>query len=276
MNPLTHAYFALELFKGQKLTQDQKDHLIVGSIIPDISQFGLANYQKTHTQGIRFLQQAENSFERYLALGIISHGENPAGLDFHSHKRKGYVDSKQKEVIELFKKYKKYLGRLNKDLTHDIIEFAVDYLVVKRDPSIIKKVRVAFFNPKIPTTIAKFFKFLHMSRRRIKKINKYITNKHLHKFFHNFRSLNGMADNWMNIKFFHNLRGGKHLPFTEKVKKLTKLSYYNLKRKIRNKNVISLFKEASSHLEKDCHTFLSQTQKQMNKFKNELLKDISS
>jgi hypothetical protein len=276
MNPLTHAYFALNLFKDNKLTQDQKDHLIVGSIIPDISQFGLANYYRTHTGGIKFLQQAKNPLERYLALGIISHGEEPAGLDFHSHKKKGYIDLKQKHIVKLLKRYKRQLGKVDDGLIHNIIEFAIDYLIAKRNPSIIRKVRLAFLNPKIPITITKFFKFLHIPQRKTKKIKKYFKNKHFHNFFYNFHSLDGMADNWLNLKFFHNLRGGRHLPFTEKIKKLTQLSYYNLKRKIRNKNIIGMFEETSSYLSKDYYQFLSRTQKQMNRLKNELLKDINS
>jgi len=160
MNPLTHAFFVLELFKSEKLNKDQRDHLIVGSIIPDISQFGLANYRRTHTRGINFLQQAKDPLERYLALGIISHGENPAGLDFHSHKKNGYITLKQKRVNKLLKKYKKQLGKINNKLIHNIIEFAIDYLIAKRNPSIIKKVKSAFLNPKVPVTLTSFFQFL--------------------------------------------------------------------------------------------------------------------
>lgn len=274
MNPLTHAYFVLKLFKKEHLTKDQRDHLIVGSIIPDISQFGLANYHRTHAWGMKFLKQAKDPLEHYLALGIISHGEEPAGLDFHAHKKNGYIDLKQKETTKILNKYRKQLGRINKNLAHDIIEFSVDYVIVKKDPSIVKKVKSAFFNPKVPITVAKFLEFLSVSRRKRKKINKYIRNKHLHKFFRNFRSLDGMADNWLNIKFFHNLKGGRHLPLTEKIKKLTKISYYNLKRKIRNKNIIKMFAETSSYLEKDCRQFLSRSQKNMDKLKNELIKEF--
>lgn len=271
MNPLTHAYFALQLFEEEKLTPDQRDHLIVGSIIPDVSQFGLANHHRTHTQGMKFLRQTKNSLEHYLALGIISHGENPNGLDFYSHKKKGYIYLKQKQITELLEKYKKQLGRINSHLVHNIVEFAMDYLVVKHDPSIIKKVKMSFFNPKVPDTLSKFFQFLRISQRRIKKISRYLKNKNLHNFFYNFHSLNGMADNWLDIKFFHNLKGGKHLPLTEKIRRLAEISYYNLKRKIRNKNIIRMFDETSSVLEKDCRQFLLETQKQMNKLKKEVL-----
>ncbi|MBR9683108.1 hypothetical protein GOV03_01055 [Candidatus Woesearchaeota archaeon] len=276
MNPLAHAYFVLEAYKNEKLTKDQRDHLIVGSIIPDISQFGLANYRQTHTRGGAFLKQAKNPLERYFALGLISHGERPAGLDFHSHKKKGYIDSKQRKVIRVLQKYKKHIGKINHGLTHDIIEFAVDYLIAKRDPTIIKKVRVAFMNPKITETTTHFLRFLNIPRRRTKRINKYIQNKHLQHFFQNFDSLGGMADNWRNIKFFHNLKGGRHLPLREKIKRLTELSYYNLKRKIKNKKIMNMFEETSTYLEKDYHRFLSQSQRKFSKLKNEFLRNINS
>jgi hypothetical protein len=221
---------------------------------------------------MKFLKQTKNPLEYYLALGIISHGEEPAGLDFHTHKKNGYIDLKQKETTNILKKYRKQLGKINKNLTHNIIEFSVDHIIVKKNPSIIKKVKSAFFNPKIPITIAKFLEFLSVSRRKRKRINKYIMNKHLHKFFRNFQSLDGMADNWLNLKFFHNLKGGRHLPLTEKIRRLTKISYYNLKRKIRNKNIIKMFAETSSYLEKDCLKFLSKSRKNMDKLKNELIK----
>ena len=74
MNSLTHAHFALELFKKEKLNQDEIDHLIVGSIIPDIHISGLIHYQKTHSSGLDFLRSVKNPLHKFLALGIITHG----------------------------------------------------------------------------------------------------------------------------------------------------------------------------------------------------------
>lgn len=271
MNPLTHAYFALELFKGQRLTSDQQDHLIVGSIIPDISQLGLVNIRRTHTQGFNFLSQAKNLSEYYFALGLISHGEKPAGLDYYSHKKRGYLDAKQKFLSQILHRHRTLVGRLHNGLAHNLAEFSIDYLVAQKDPSIIKKVHQAFLNPRLPLTTFKFFRSLNVSERKAHKINRCFNNHHLQAFFHNACSLAGTTDNWFSLRFFRHLKQEKHLPFRQKLKRLTQLSYYNLKRKLRRQSLVNLFQEASSYLEKDCFSFLSQTQKRLLKLKRELL-----
>lgn len=270
MNPLTHAYFALELFKGEELTQDQKDHLIVGSIIPDISQLGVVNIYRTHTQGGQFLQQANNSLERYFAWGMISHGEEPAGLDYHAHKKEGYLDLKQRKVMGILKKYKRQVGKIDNGLAHNITEFSVDYLVGQKEPALIKKVQLAFLNPKIQTTAVKFLRLLKVPGGKAEKVGRYFSNKRLHRFFGNNQSLPGLADNWFSLRFYRNLKQEKQLSFKDKIKRLTKLSYYNLKRKIKNKEIMEMFKETSSHLEKDCFLFLGQTRREVIKLKKEL------
>lgn len=275
MNPLTHVYLALDILKKDSLTQDEKDHLIVGSIIPDISQFGLINVYRTHTQGLGFLQQTKNPLHYYFALGVVLHGEEPNGLDYHAHRKGGYIDLKRESVAKILKKYQKHVGRINDGLTHDIIEFSFDYLIAQRDPSLVKKVEIAFLNPKVQDTVFKFFRFFNIPKKKSKKINRYLNNKHLHHFFCNSQSLSGMADNWLNLRFYRYLKQDKYLPFTEKIKKLTKLSYYNLKRKIKNKNIIGMFEEISSHLEKDCQQFLFQAQEKLTQLKNELSANIA-
>lgn len=270
MNPLTHAYFALELFKGEKITPLQRDHLIVGSILPDISQLGLINFYRTHTQGEEFLRTTKRSLDRYLAWGIISHGEDPPGLDYHAHKERGYINLKQKVINPILRKYQKNIGKINNKLAHHLIEFSVDYLVAQKDPSLIKKVELAFRNPQTRITATNFFQFLGLSEKKIRKINTCLSRGYLFRFFRNFQSTVGLVNNWLNFRFYYYFKQGKHLPFREKIKKLTQFSFYNLKRKVKNKPLINLFNEVTFYLRKDYHSFLSKTQKEVASLKEEL------
>jgi len=271
MNPLTHAHFALELFKDHQLSQDEKDHLIVGSIIPDISQLGLINFYQTHTRGLKLLQHAKDPLLRYLAIGIVLHGEEPHGLDYHAHKKGGYIETKNQPIIKIIKKYRKHIGKVDNSLAHYVTEFSLDHIVAKRDPALIKKVNLAFMNSKINKTVLKFFHFFNVPERKAEKAEKFLNNKHLYQFFSNAQTLQGLAKNWVNINFYRNLKHGRNQPFIEKVRKLTKLSYFNLRRKIQNDPLIKMFYETSEYLGEDYHHFVAQTQKQLTPLKNELL-----
>lgn len=276
MNPLTHAYFALELFREDNLTQDEIDHLIVGSILPDISITGLIHYQKTHYSGLDFFKFVKNDLHKFLALGIITHGEEPFGLDYYTHYGQGFVQQNHSKVFPLAEKNRKYIGEINNMTVHYLIEFSADNLVAEKDPLISAKVLRAFQNPKIKSAITAFSNLHGFSERKNNKIIALLNNKFLLNYFHNFSSPETTSQNWINLTFYHNLKKGKNLPFKEKVKKLTKFTYYNLKRKISDKNITKLFNEINNQLKEDAHIFLSETKQKITKLKNELLQEIRS
>lgn len=274
MNPLTHAHFALELFKEDQLSQDEIDHLIVGSILPDIHITGLIQYQKTHGSGLEFLKSVKNPLHKFLALGIISHGEEPNGLDFYAHSKEGYILQKRDSIVPLVKKYRKHIGEMDNMTAHYLIEFSVDNLVAEKNPLIVSQVLNAFQNPKIKSAITSFSYFLGFSEKKNLKIISLFENKHLLNYFRNFSSPETTSQNWLNLTFYRNLKKGKNLPFREKLKKLTRFSYYNIKRKISNRHITQFFHEINDHLRSDAHEFLSQSQKELTQLKNELLKNI--
>jgi len=273
MNPLTHAHFALELFKDEQLTQNEKDHLIVGSIISDIHISGLIHFQKTHNHGLTFFHSLKNPLHKYFAFGMITHGEEPNGLDYYTHNGNGYIKQKQNLILPLAQKYQKHLGEINNMTAHHLIEFSVDNLVAEKNPSIVPQVLAAFQNPKIKSAVTAFSYHFGVSERKNRKIISLLNNKFLLSYFRNLSLPETTSQNWLNLTFYRNLKKGKNLPLREKVKKLTKFSYYNLKRKISNKYITQLFYETNSRLRKDAHEFLFQIQKELTKLKKELFQN---
>jgi len=274
MNPLTHAHFAIELFKDDNLTQDEKDHLIVGSFLPDIHITGLIQFHKTHNQGLEFFNAVKQPLHKYLALGIITHGEIPRGLDYHTHKKQGFIKQKQDLILPLAQKYKKHIGTINGSTVHYLIEFSVDNLVAERNPAIVSQILRAFQNPKVQSGITAFSNFLEFTEKKNNKIISLLNNKNLLNYFRNFSSPETASQNWLNLTFYRNIKRGKNLPFREKFKKLTKFSYYNFKRKINDKHITKLFYEINSELREDVHSFLFDNHHNLIELKNELLQDI--
>ncbi|MFH1682709.1 MAG: hypothetical protein ABIA37_02840 [Candidatus Woesearchaeota archaeon] len=277
MNPLTHAHFVLELFKDQKLTQDEKDHLIVGSIIPDINISGLIQFQKTHSQGLEFFNKVKSPLHKYFAFGMITHGEEPQGLDFYTHNLDtGYIKNYHNSILKIAKRYKHYIGKTDSMTVHHLIEFSVDNLVAEKNPKIVKQVLDAFQNPKIPSAVTAFSNHLGFSERKNRKIISLLNNRFLLDYFHNFSSPETTSQNWLNLTFYRNLKRSRDLPLREKIKKLTLFSFYNLKRRISDTNITRLFKEINNELRDNIFSFLAKTEKKMNKIKNELIKEINS
>lgn len=276
MNPLTHAHFAIELFKDDNLTQNELDHLIVGSFLPDIHITGLIQSYKTHNQGLEFFKAVKNPLHKYLALGIITHGEVPKGLDYYTHTGQGFIKQKYNKILPLAQKYQKHIGKINGNTIHYLIEFSVDNLVAEKDPTIVSRVLKAFKNPKVRSGITAFSNFLEFTERKNNKIISLLNNKNLLNYFKNFSSPETVSQNWLNLTFYRNIKKGKNLPLREKFKKLTKFTYYNFKRKINDKHITKLFCEINTELKNDVHNFLFNNHRKLIELKNELLEDIHS
>lgn len=274
MNPLAHAHFVLELVKQHHLTQDEQDHLIVGSILPDIHITGLIHFQRTHCSGLGFFHSVKNPLHRFLALGIISHGEEPQGLDYYAHQNGGFISRKQEPVLQLAQSYKKSLGEVNEMTAHHLIEFSVDNLVAEKNPAIVQLVLTAFQNPKVKYAITAFSNYLGFSERKNRKIIKLLSNRNLLNYFRNCSHPETASQNWLNLTFYRNLKKGKDLPLREKIKKLTAFSYYNFKRRLSNRHLTRMFQEINFLLRDDASLFIFQSQKDLVNLKNELFKQI--
>lgn len=275
MNPLTHVYFALELFKGDNLSQEEKDHLIVGSIIPDLHISGLIQFQRTHTEGLKFFHSLSDQLHKYFALGMVLHGAEPKGLDYYAHNGEGYIQQKYSLIFPTAKKYEASIGKIDGMTIHYLTEFAVENLMVEKDSSIVRQTLEAFQNPKIRPAITAFSSFCGFSERKNRKIISLLSNKHLLNYFINFSSPETTSQNWLNLCFYRNLKKGKGLPFKEKVKRFTKFSYYNFKRKISDKKITQMFQEINFCLRGDIYTYFEEVKQKIRPLKDELLKNIN-
>ena len=274
MNPLTHVYIALELFKEQKLTKNERDHLILGSVLPDIHQSGLIHYQKTHYTALNFFHNTKNRLHKFLALGMILHGEEPKGVDYYAHGKNGIIRNNHEQVIKIARKYKKYVGKMNHMTSHHLIEYSADNIIAKKNVHIIPQVLSAFKNRKIDSAISSFSHHFELSEKANGKIIKLLKNKHLLHYLDNFATTETTSRSWVNFTFFMNLKQGKSLPFREKIKKISQFSFYNLKRRIHHKEVTQLFEEINAVMEQPALKFIYETTEKIQPLKEKLYKEI--
>ncbi len=197
-------------------------------------------------------------------------------MDYYTHNGHGFIKEKHSFILPLANEYHKHIGEINDMTLHYLIEFSMDNIVAEKDPLIASKVLAAFNNPKIKVAVTSFSYFLGFSERKNNKIISLLNNRFLLNYFHNFSSPETTSQNWINLTFYRNLKKGKNLPFREKIKKLTMFSYYNLKRKLSDKNITNLFNKINYLLKDDAHKFINQTQEKLTKLKNELIKEIRS
>lgn len=275
MNPLSHVYLVLRLFKDKKLSRDERDFLIVGSILPDVNQSGLIHCHKTHYNSLEFFHSAKNPLHKYLALGMILHGEEPKGLDYYSHLENGIIEQNRQEINRIAKKYRKAVGKINGMTAHYLIEFSVDAIVCQKDRALISQTLSALKNPKLGEGITAFSTHFGLSEKKNYKVISLLKNKHLLNFFRNFSFPETIAKSWINYTFFLNLKKeGKNLPFREKLKKLTEFSYYALKRKMHRRKVSEMFAEINQCLEKPADGFFDQTIIKIKPLQQKLLREI--
>lgn len=268
-NILTHIYMALQLTKNQEISQEELDHLIVGSILPDIHLTGLIQYHNTHHKSKDFFDYANGRLKKILAIGIILHSENPKGLDHYFHSWNGFIAKNTDDVRNIAKKYKSCLGKIDDYIIHYLIEFSIDSILTKHNPEIIPRLIKALNNPRIVHATTAFSSYHELSEKKNKKINSILTKKHLINFIKNFSTIENTANNWLNLRFYLNLTEGRALSFSKKLKKMTQFSFYNLKRKIDDRQMINLFKELNDLLEDRALKFLAEVEKEIKPLKNE-------
>lgn len=274
MNHLLHVHIALELFKNEKLTSDELDHLIVGSILPDINLSGLIHYYKTHSGALDFLYTTTNSSQKYLALGMLLHGENPKGVDYYAHQENGFIEKNKHLIQEIAKRHKKHLGKMNNSTLHQLIEFSTDSITAQLNPKVIPLILKAFKNPHLDLAISAFSNYFGLSERKNNKIIRLLRNRHVLNFFQNFSSQKTMPKSWINFTFYLKLKQERQLSFREKIKKLTQLSYFKMKTKMHEKEVAEMFAEIDSALKPAALKFIQETLQHLKPLKNDLQRDF--
>ena len=270
MNPIAHVYVVLELFKNQKLTKGERDHLIIGSILPDINFSGLIHYHKTHHQALDFFKSVKDPLHQYLASGMILHGENPKGLDYYAHKEEGFIESNREKVNLIARRYRSSLGKVNGMTAHYLVEFSTDYIIARQHPHIIKQIREALSNPEIMEGITAFSLYYGLSEKKNYKLISIITNKHLLRFFDYFTSSKTISRSWTSFTFLNNLKEDSKHSFTGKIKAFTSFSYSNLRRTFYHNKLNDMFRELSQALNPEVDNFLKEIIKKLTPLKNEL------
>lgn len=100
MYPLTHLYFA------QKVLGFLDDATVLGSVFPDMGVVIGLDWNRSHTLGQELWQhfQGEKKDLLNFSLGVLTHGIEPKGLDYYSHKKyrdfeRGYCFEKARPLV---------------------------------------------------------------------------------------------------------------------------------------------------------------------------------
>lgn len=127
MFPLTHVHMV------QKLFQPANNLLVLGSIFPDTTVGNSLSYNQTHRQGKRLYQYIKEKDPEFLpfALGVISHGVEPFGLDFFGDEKylefeKGYCFEKARSIIQATITVCNLPQRFGWWKAHNFIEMAIE------------------------------------------------------------------------------------------------------------------------------------------------------
>ncbi len=267
MNLITHAKFALDLFKNERLAQKEKDELIVGSIMPDAANLGLAEEEETHTRGLFFLQKhGHNSF--HFGAGMVSHGEKPGALDFYTHHPKtGYISQKEEKIVRIMRQYPECWRGIDPHwAAHTILEYSIDSLLAEKYVYLPEQISDAFSNPHVKNPTRRFARFFHAR----KFIAESLGNGLLHGYIKSFKNTRKTALSWMNFASFNLARPANIHGLPGKLILLGRYGFYTLRNKLRfrtRKRTTQMFEQVKSHLEKDAEEFLAQTKERVEKIK---------
>lgn len=266
MNPLTHIKVALDLFKDKGLSKDDLDLLVVGSIAPDVCDFGITQEKRTHKQGLQFLKYLNGQYY-YFGVGVIIHGEDPPCLDWYAHSKQGYIESKRSEIHKIIRKYRKSLGGIDEtEAVHHITEFCFDHLIAQENPELAARLHQSVYNPLIGGALISFANFFDVDKKSLRTMQSIVRSKHLYKYFTNFSTLEGTAHNFQKFLFYKSIRdrqSGNRI--IKKLKGITKSSFSLIKTKLRDRSLTTLFRRCTEIIRKDHQEFLSFAEKNIKK-----------
>ena len=266
MQSLTHTYLVLNLVRGDGLNRKQENDLILGSIIPDISELGWGKEKHTHRSGWEFLK-AHPKYP-YFALGMITHGENPRGLDYYTHNPKGYLARKKKKVLEIIHRYPECWAGLKEDAAvHKIIEFSVESLIGEKNKGLIRRVNNAFRSRYVRRPVQSFSNFSKVNPNLCYALD----NEHLQGWFKSFKNTPTAAALWLNLISWRKLKGLPTDSFWNKLRLYLRFSYFYVLNLLTPKQrYIRMFTEVKQYLRKDYLKFLDDVKKKLIKTKIEV------
>ena len=279
MHLLTHAQVALDV--AAKKSRDN-ELLILGSILPDISELGIGNEVRTHTQGLYFLQSLSSAY-RSLGIGFILHGEKPRGLDYYTHhgyyaagkghsvplkRADGYIAQVYPQIAPIVRQYTKSFGRLSLDhAIHLVVEFCFDHITAKRHPPLLSLVHKSLRANISRTALITFSTFFAINRKELHRLLRITRARYTGRFLSHFLTLEGTAHNFRNYIFFTSTRESS-LPRRALFLQMAKVARSSLdfiQTRIYERSLIEMFERCLPIVERDYDNFMRKTHKELKK-----------
>ncbi|OAT81187.1 hypothetical protein [Desulfotomaculum copahuensis] len=126
MYPQTHVYFT------HRVCGELSDALVLGSIFPDMAAAFTSNRQESHGKGGELLAGLGNDPSLYdFARGVITHGINPAGLDYYGDEKylqyeRGYCFEKSRPLVAETIRACNLPPRMGWWKSHNIVEMGIE------------------------------------------------------------------------------------------------------------------------------------------------------
>lgn len=278
MNPLTHAQVALDVLSHKKLSPQERDFLIVGSALPDVSNFGISSEARTHSEGLQFFRALPKEY-KYLGVGAILHGETPHGLDYYTHHcfydphtrytmyphdgEEGYIAQKYEAISGILEKYPRKIGFLDRQkLIHDLIEFSFEHLTARLHPKLPHELTEALRRVSMGPSVLAFARHFDVTSRHVRRLRRILSSRHVGTFFSNFATLEGTAHSIENFIFFRSLgekRNQSHHGFLRHLAQFTRSSLGFLQVKLRDRTLVRILDESVEVVQEDYGSFLQST-----------------
>src|SRR3989344_2465286 len=275
---LTHAATA-EAVITRKLTPTQKDQLLIGSILPDVSELKIADERQTHTQGIHFLKSVDPRY-KHLGVGLILHGSSPKGLDYYTHN--GFYDigyhyhfpnqitEKSGIIARTYQRLKPLIKRSNLnmsngDAAHFLVEFCFDHLTAKNNKTIGNKLTRALHNSVQNRSLQVFSNYFKINEKRFHRLTRVVQSQHWHKIFERFQTVEGTARNLQHFLYIKALREQqeKKKSFIKAIRSFGRSSLDLLQTRLWDRSLVRLVDECVCILEPEYQPFLDNAVKNM-------------
>ncbi len=166
MNFLTHSAIAVDVLP---LAGAARDLSIVGAVAPDLS--GDLRLRRPGPQrGRELLESVRRKNPGWIpfALGLITHGNDPAGVDAASHGPEGIISSMVRPLVERAKDNADFHAVFKYPTWwHLLTELVFDYLLVSARPEVIEQVRRAFHDADLERAAEIYAKTLGLEKKTV-------------------------------------------------------------------------------------------------------------
>jgi len=145
MNFLTHSALVMDALP---LSGAARDLSIIGAVAPDLA--GRLRLRRAgHQRGLELLDYVKSNAPQWMpfALGLITHGNSPGGVDAASHGPEGIISSIVTPLAEQAEKNPDFHKIFRQTVWwHLLVELVFDHLLLRDRPEIVRQVTGAFHN----------------------------------------------------------------------------------------------------------------------------------